>query len=112
MARAYGQRPSSLLRVDDPLGALLFDTAVFSLDEAIEGALDRKRGELYLRDIDRKAQRAHARDQAELAELVDVILHGRPPERPQRPSRAVEYLFNEDRTQITGFRYVDEAPVA
>lgn len=110
MARAYGQRPSTLLGVDDPLAAYQFDHAVFSLEEAIDGALGRVRHRLDLADLDAAGRRKVRHAEGEVKKTVDLILGVTKPKprEKRRQWRPVVYLWNEDHTVITGFRYADE----
>ena len=114
MARAYSTRPSALLGVSDPLTAHQFDAAVFSLDEAIEGALERERHRLDMADLDGKGrQRVKAAEKA-MRKLLDRILGiaaERRVEAARQAARPVEYVWNQEHTEILGFRYADEEPV-
>lgn len=109
MARAWGQRPSSLLGLGDPLAAYQFDSAVFQLEEAIDAALGRERRRLELADLDRKARDKVKAAERQMDKAVDRILYGAPPKRPAAAKRPVEYVWNDDHTLILGFRYVGEA---
>jgi hypothetical protein len=109
MARAWGQRPSSLLGLGDPLAAYQFDSAVFSLEEAIDAALGRERRRLDLQDLDRKGRDKVKAAERAMDRVVDRILHGAPPKPVGAPKRPVEYVWNDDRTLILGFRYAGEA---
>lgn len=114
MARAYGTRPSAFLGLDDPLVAYQFDEAVFSLEEGIDGALNRERNRLEEAELDGPGRRRVRQHEKAMRKVLDRIL-GIAAERRERAavtaSRPVEYLWNEDRTVITGFRYLDEEPV-
>lgn len=114
MARAYGTRPSTLLGVDDPLVAYQFDHAVFALDEAIEGALDRERHRLDLAELDGKGRQRVKAAEKSIRRVLDRAL-GIAAERRQvaavKAARPVEYVWDADHTQIVSFRYADEEPV-
>jgi hypothetical protein len=112
MARAYGQRPSSLLGVADPLAALQLDQAVFGLDEAIEGLLSRERGRLDMAELDGKGRARVAAAERAMKRLLDRIT-GHPRQEAaieaSRVRREVEYLWDDAHERIVAWRYRDEA---
>ncbi len=112
MARAWGARPSSLLGLREPLAAYQFDSAVFALDEAIDAAIGRERRRLDMADLDRKERAKVEKAEKAMRAVIDRIL-GIAAERRAaaraKGARPVEYIWSEDRTQIVGFRYTDEA---
>lgn len=105
MARAWGVRPSSLLGLDEPLAAFKLDHAVFCLEEAIDDALGRVRERFDLEDLDAKGRSRVRRVQKAMTAAIERILHGPP---PAFDEREVVYTWNEDHSQIIGFRYADE----
>ncbi len=107
MARAYGSRPSALLGVPDPLRAYQFDVAVFALDEAIDGAISRERRRIDLAGLKADARRKVRRDERRIARVIDRIL-GHHDDLPAAPTRPVEFVWNEDRTEMIAFRYQDQ----
>lgn len=74
MARAYGTRPSTLLGVRDPLAAYQFDHAVFGLEEAIDGALDRERHRIDMAELDAKGRASVEKSERRMTALLNRLI--------------------------------------
>lgn len=116
MARTYATRPSSFLGLRDPLLAYQLDAAVFAIDEAIDGALERERRDQDMADLDPKGRRKVERSEERLRKVLERVL-GISAELaelagPPRPRPRVEYVWNEAHTEIVAVRELAPEPVS